>query len=368
MIRGTKGFSLLEILIAVAILGIVMALSSQLLQHMVIGQRKQAGIVTNQFEAALGLEMLRGDVTNAGFGLADEFKSSPGTYQEASGAPATTFNNAPGVPKALQHANTVSASGYIASSDYLVIRSPAVGMESAAGKWTNITTTKAHYWNDVNLDMTTNDYMVIIKPRVTVGGNSTLIVAGGVYAIKYPGATADLPTDFRPDTTAGERLLAFGMGTTAPTMPFARADYYVGVPATANPSCAPGTGTLYKNVIGDTKSPYALIDCVANMQVVFRLDTSLDGIPDQTVNDISGLDAYGIKTQVKEVHIYLLVHEGIKDTSFKSELTSSSYVVGPTATLGGTIDLSALDTTSATAWKYYRWKTYKLVVKPKSFY
>jgi hypothetical protein len=160
-------------------------------------------------------------------------------------------------------------------------------------------------------------------------------------------------------------------------MPFNRADYFVGIPSAANPDCAPGTGTLYKKVINDTSPTpatevpflaYPLIQCVANMQVVFRLDTSLDGIPDQTVNDISGLDAYTTKTQIKEVHIYLLVHEGIKDTSFKSDLTSSSYVVGPSATLGGTVDLSALDTTSATAWKYYRWKTYKLVVKPKSFY
>ena len=46
MTRDNKGFSLLEILIALAIMGIVMAMSGQLLQYMVIGQKKQAVVVT----------------------------------------------------------------------------------------------------------------------------------------------------------------------------------------------------------------------------------------------------------------------------------------------------------------------------------
>ena len=164
--------------------------------------------------------------------------------------------------------------------------------------------------------------------------------------------------------------LAFGMGTTTPTMPFNRADYYVRIPPPdkVNPNCAPGTGILYKDVIGDAKSPYPLIDCVANMQVVFRLDTNTDGIPDPPVNDISGLDAYKIKEQIKEVHIYILAHEGIKDKSYRSEIANPAFTVGPSASLGTVVDLSALDGSSTDAWKRYRWITYKIVVKPKSFY
>ncbi len=152
--------------------------------------------------------------------------------------------------------------------------------------------------------------------------------------IKYPGQTADLDAAFQPNTSEGERFLAFGMGTTALTMPFNRADYYVMQPAAANPNCAPGTGTLYKNVIGDAASPYPLIECVANMQVVFNLDTNLDGVPDLIVNDISGLDPYKIKEQVKEVHIYILAHEGLKDKSYKSEIANPAVTLGPSAVTG----------------------------------
>ena len=362
-----KGFSLIEVMVAIAILGFIMAMNSQLLERMVLGQRKQVVVVTNQFESSLGLEMLRSDVSNAGFGLADEFSSTPSNYSEAGASPASTFNNTPGVPMAIQHSNNVAVSGYIQNSDYLIIRSPAVGMQSASGKWSNITSTTVHFWNDINLDLTTSDYMIIIKPRTQAGGNSKLIVSGGVYAIKYPGQGVDVDANFRPNASEGERFLAFGMGTTLPTMPFNRADYYVGIPASANPNCAPNTGVLYKEVIGDAK--YPLIDCVANMQVVFRLDTNMDGIPDQTVNSISGLSAYDIKLQVKEVSIYILAHEGMKDSSFKSDISNpTAYLVGPTAALGTTVNLAGLDTSSADAWKQYRWNTYKLVIKPKSFY
>lgn len=370
-----RGFSLIEVLVAIAILGFIMAMNSQLLERMVLGQRKQAVVVTNQFESSLGLEILRSDVSNAGFGLADEFSSTPSNYSEAGSSPALTFNNTPDVPMAIQHSNNVAVSGYIQNSDYLIIRSPAVGMQSAAGKWSNITSTTVHYWNDINLDLTTNDYMIIIKPRSQSGGNSKLIVSGGVYAIKYPGQGADVDANFRPNVSEGERFLAFGMGTTLPTMPFNRADYYVRTPlrvSEINPNCAPNTGILYKEVIGEPDAninPYPLIDCVANMQVVFRLDTNMDGIPDQTVNTISGLSAYDIKLQVKEVNIYILAHEGTKDSSFKSDIANpTAYLVGPTAALGTNVNLTGLDTSSADAWKQYRWNTYKLVIKPKGFY
>jgi len=371
MAGNRKGFSLLEILIAIVIMGIVMAMNSQLLQDLIRGQRQQAGIVTSQFETALGLEMLRSDVSSAGFGLADEFKSAPGTYTEASADPAQQFNSAPNVPRALMHNNNVGAfTNYIANSDYLVIRSPAVGMNTAAGKWTNITGTTVHIWNDVNLDMVNGqDYMIVIKPRSTLGGRSQLIVSSGAYSLQY--ITSTLDPAFQPSSSTGERYLAFGVeDSVAPTMPFNRADYFVKRPAATNVNCAPGTGTLYKAIVkhgpagtGGGTEECPLVECVANMQVIFRLDTNLDGVPDQTVNDISGLDALSIKEQVKEVQVYILAHEGMLDRRFRYG-GANPVTVGPSAVMGASVNLTAY----GTDWDHYRWKIYTLIIKPKSFY
>ena len=72
-----SGFTLLEILIAIAILGIIMAMNSTLLQEMIRGTRQQGSIVTSQFETALGLEVFRNDLGNAGYGLPDAFLANP---------------------------------------------------------------------------------------------------------------------------------------------------------------------------------------------------------------------------------------------------------------------------------------------------
>lgn len=64
-------------------------------------------------------------------------------------------------------------------------------------------------------------------------------------------------------------------------MPFNRADYYIARPDPMPEGCAPGTGILYKALVsqsnGGLSNALPVIDCVADMQVAFGLDTNSDG-------------------------------------------------------------------------------------------
>ncbi len=87
-------FTLLEVLIAIAILGIIAAMNSQLLQQMILGTRQQERVVSVQFETALGLDFLRTDLQQAGFGLPDAFlmPMSP-PYSESNNPVATLYDD-----------------------------------------------------------------------------------------------------------------------------------------------------------------------------------------------------------------------------------------------------------------------------------
>src|SRR3990172_4070297 len=112
-------------------------------------------------------------------------------------------------------------------------------------------------------------------------------------------------------------------------MPINRADYYVSMPGELPSRCAAGTGLLYKATVnhadgGLTELP--LLDCVADMQVVFITDVDGDGNLEWnnadwpfTVGPIDPLNpnpAQLIRAQLRDVRIYILAHEGQRDTSF----------------------------------------------------
>jgi hypothetical protein len=155
-------------------------------------------------------------------------------------------------------------------------------------------------------------------------------------------------------------------------MPFNRADYYVQRPSDIPQACAPNTGILYKATINQgngARNPEPLIDCVADMQVIYRLDTNNDGTIDSTVNNISGLTAQQVREQVKEVRVYILSHEGQSDSSFTYRPTPINphlVTVGEFG-LGRTFNLeTTIGTTPGREWNHYRWKVSTLVVKPRN--
>jgi prepilin-type N-terminal cleavage/methylation domain-containing protein len=366
------GFTLLEILIAIAILGIIAAMNSQLLQQMIFGTRQQEKVVSVQFETALGLDLFRTDLQQAGFGLPDTFSTpmSP-PYTEATGAVASLYNDpveirTEGPPNAVGFGNNTNHGGdYIPNSDYLVLRSPALGNSDAAGKWTFVDTVDVdvvHKWHAgayEPADMKNGYRMIIVTPRTKTSDNAILMMAtGSDYSVKYGDAlgTAYLPA-------AGKRYIAYGMndGDAAVVRPFNRADYYVRTMAgTTSPGCAPNTGTLIKGTLnsdgGITQSH--LIDCVANMQVLFGIDMNSDGSINPLTEILDNIPLGTANRQVKFIRVYLLAHEGTLDPSY-SYTNPATIFVGE-APNGFNVNLSTL---VGTGWNHYRWKIYTISTK-----
>jgi hypothetical protein len=197
-------------------------------------------------------------------------------------------------------------------------------------------------------------------PKSTETAKNELVMNGTDYYTQF--SAASFPSTFTP-TVAAERYVIYGVDSGNLRMPFNRADYYIARPTTnMSPSCAPNTGILYKATVRQTdgtSDAMPVMDCVADMQVIFRRDTNGDGVADATTADISALSAQQIRETVKEVRVYVLAQEGQRDRSY-SQITST-VTVGEFGQ-GSVFDLSA---TIGTGWQNYRWKVYTLVIKPK---
>ena len=156
-------------------------------------------------------------------------------------------------------------------------------------------------------------------------------------------------------------------------MPFNRADYYVSTsPPTGVPArCAPHTGVLVKSVLNNdstgTYNTTPLLDCVADMQVIYGFDNDNDGdfVPgtggDGYLDDISTWSAQDIRNKVKEVRVYILAHEGQKDVTYT--YPDNSISLGGDVALGRSFDLQ---NNIGAGWQNYRWKVYELVVKTRN--
>jgi hypothetical protein len=172
--------------------------------------------------------------------------------------------------------------------------------------------------------------------------------------------------------TSGEHRIVYGVDPdTDLIMPFNRADYYVSTSSgiTIPKRCAQGTGILMKAVEtqsgnGFQGSSMPVLDCVADMQVVMHRDADVthDGVVDTYGTGWVAADAETIRNELKEVHVYILTHEGQRDTSYTQ--TAGTILVGEQ--VGTQVYGRNFDLTTITDWQNYRWKVYTIVVHPRN--
>jgi len=263
-------------------------------------------------------------------------------------------------------------------SQYLVLKSTVAGVDQTAKKWTSKSYTDAGplpatAWGQADRDLTSDERVIVIKTTFTNNlPRQQLIVKGGQFSTTFGQfTTMTLPH------TPGDIFHVYGVAPAAGTalrMPFNRADYYLKRPANISATCAPNTGILYKAVAnhadGSLFPEMPLLDCVADMQVVYGLDTTASGsvndhldTPPATIAPYAD-QAETIRNVVKEVRIYILAQEGKKDLS----LSFPNKIIRVGESFGGTVrgrDFN-LEDRIGSGWQNYRWKVYTIVVRPKN--
>jgi prepilin-type N-terminal cleavage/methylation domain-containing protein len=365
MRRRRSGFTIIELLIALSIAALVLAAASSFFIASVRQYKVQTKIVETNVEGILGLELLRQDLESLGFGL--PWNNLVG-YTERTGVNAdlAALNDSGNAPRAVVSIDCAAFT--VNRSDYLVIKSARVGMGDAAGKWTTLTQTNTkRTWAPDEENIANNDYVIVLRAGGTDADRRSLVtnsVTGSAYT------THTATANFVPLEPFSANIV-YGIGGGTPVRPFNRAEYYIGNAASTPPvtvprHCAPNTGVLVKAVvahdgsgsIGTGSNPLLpLVDCAADMQVVYGFDTDGDGVVDPPWQDEipAAWTAANVRAQLAEVRLHILAQEGQRDDTYRYP-TDNVYVGSGGA--GGDFDVHL--------YRNYRWKLYSIAVRPKN--
>lgn len=397
MIKREAGFSLVELMITMVVFVFFIVAASQVFTGLLTQFKQQSKIAETNIEGIVGLEILRQDIEHTGYGLPwyglvaySESSSNPYSFNDS------TTTAAPRAILSKNNATFSSPNDIFDGSDYLVIKAVNVGRNDACNKWTTLKMApftspyNPRTWDPAteNLATSPDNRVIVLRPGSTDANARTLVVNGANFSTTFSSVTS---TPW-PPTESSETRIVYGVDPdTDLIMPFNRADYVIrrfdsDGKVIAPSRCASKTGVLEKAVVNQGNGAFSylpILDCVADMQVIFGLDTNNNGIigtytdgsgttivpwpvgtPDESVASITAFaDAATLRQQVREVRVYILAHEGQKDTNYT--YPNSTILVGDSAlgaSLGNTFNL--LSKIGDPEYKYYRWKLYIIVLKP----
>ena len=355
MNRRNAAFTLVELMIAMAIVMVVLYAAINFFIVSVRQYKVQTKITETNVEGILGLELFRQDLESLGYGLPWNNLNLVGYSERTSGSAALlALNDSPTTaPRAVLSVD--GATFTVNNSDYLVIKSARVGMSDAAGKWTTLTQANVkRMWSPAGENLGNNDYVIVLALGSTDADRRSLVTSGTFYS-QFNNTAGFVPVE------PYSANIVYGIDNGIPVRPFNRAEYYID--NTAVPQrCAPNTGVLVKAVVahdasGTTPTLLPLLDCVADLQLVYGLDNNADGVVDNWTDTLDTLGtphtAADIRAQLAEVHVHILAQEGQRDDSYTYPATT--ILVGSKGFVNN-FDVSA--------YRNYRWKFYNIVVRP----
>ncbi|HEY3308489.1 MAG TPA: prepilin-type N-terminal cleavage/methylation domain-containing protein [Desulfuromonadaceae bacterium] len=401
---NSRGFTLVEMLVVMVVFVVIIAITGDSFKTILTQSSKIFRSEESNIEGMVGLEILRHDLQQAGFGLFSE--TPPLSYEEAAAAPANVYNDAgTNVPRPIVAGNNLAATtgsddtgasfNVLAGTDYLVVKATSVGRSRTSQKWTYLKYTShdvhPNTWISAAENFNTSDRVVLLRRQI--GSQSQTVSLekdpSGDFYYAYSN------TAFSSYTSSSSAIFSvyglFDSSSSTPRMPFNRTDYFVARPQDLTqipPQCAPNTGVLYKTTInnvtvtGGGLNYVPLLDCVADMQVVLGWDMDGDGAVD-TYSNANGSVVIGtgtaatvqaalsnannntsttipsIRNSLKMVKVYILAQQGRMDPGYTSP---SPILVGGS---GETSLTRSYDITGA-GWRNYRWKVYQIVSRPKN--
>jgi prepilin-type N-terminal cleavage/methylation domain-containing protein len=150
--HNKQGYTLVEMIVVMAIFLTIIMISAQAFERITDRSSQQSKSVETQIEGIVGLEVLRADLEQTGFGLPWSFSVKELTYNEAlasgdnpltssvrlSGTNPSTFNDSPNAPRPVISGNTTFNQDGGVGSNYLVIKSMLAAANDTSKKWTTI--------------------------------------------------------------------------------------------------------------------------------------------------------------------------------------------------------------------------------------
>jgi prepilin-type N-terminal cleavage/methylation domain-containing protein len=385
--RKEQGFTLVELMITMVMFVFVIAAASQIFTGLLTQFKQQSKVAETNIEGIVGLDILRRDLESAGYGLPWAIPATAQYYEVPTGGALAykAYNGCPTaepcseVPKAVTEGGGAGWNG----SDELAIRGSNVARIAAAQAWTTLRTGDAKRDNLSGETLAGTDAVIVISPGSNSANSRTLVVSSADNTDWD--TTYNATANFAPGDAADIRVI-YGVdsGNGNLRMPFNRADYYVTRDVNDDGTidvplrCAPNTGVLVKSVLTHVGRPASattpakaagerwdflpLLDCVADMQIVFSLDTDANGEIDSQTYTVAGLTAEQLRDQLKDIRVYILAQEGQRDPNF-------TYATNPVTVgefdAGRNFDFTTV-ANPITNWQNYRWKLYTIVVKPNN--
>ena len=387
LLTTRHGFTLIEIIIVMALFLTVLTVAAQTFHTVTTLSLKYSKSEESNMEGIIGLEIMRHDLEQMGFGLFWGYL--PGStihYNELQDATSTTNDAPANVPRAFVGLDNSAAF----SSDLIGVKGTTVGGSKASQRWTYLPfhnmssspswSSRPVRWPSNNL--TSGDRVIVVRHNFNDQADDHLLLSttGTDFATM---TTGDETTNPYLPVKDQQISMVYGIDQSSVTlrMPFNRTDFFI-TTDTVPQFCAERTGVLSKAVVSHANGAYdyiPLLDCVADMQVVLGWDSS-DGGRAGSISAYSNVDGsvvaggasstdvqgwmaspVGIREHLKMVKVYILAQEGRKDPGYLYPATT--MVVGNASS--GETSLASLYTFT-TAQLQYHWRVYRVIVRPKN--